>query len=257
MPEIVQAEEFHGFQTSGNSRPARLTCRRTNGSRLDVFAKFRGGVRNGTFGLCVELLCADFARALGLAVPASFFLEVSPEFVRAAPREAYDLLHRSSGLNFASEALKSGFSVIPPEPRIPIALRRRAAEIFAFDVLIQNFDRKRDNPNLLWNRTNIFLIDHESALHPTYSSEEAPNLTSLALDNFYDHVLYSSLSSSDCSLNMLSNALGEITVGTLDGWFDAVPEEWRSDALLRVRRRFEWIIEHRSEVCILIQERIA
>jgi hypothetical protein len=257
MPEVLQAEEFHGFQASGNSRPARVSCRQADGTRVDVFVKFRGGVRNGSFGLCAELLCAEFARNLGLAAPASFLVEIGSAFVGAAPREAQDLLSRSIGMNFASEALRPGFSVVPPEPRIPIALRQRAAEVFAFDVLIQNFDRKSDNPNLLWNRTNLYLIDHESALHPTYVNEAPPTLASLDLDDFYTHVFYSSLSPSDCSLSRLSTALGSLTAGTLDGWFDAVPESWRDAALLRVRRRLEWLIEHREEVCTLIQERIA
>lgn len=256
MLETLKAEEFHGFQTSGNSRPARATCRRADGTRVDVFIKFRGGVRNGSFGLCAELLCSEFAKSVGLATPASYLVEISPSFIAASPREAQDLLTRSVGINFASQSLTEGYSVVPPEPRVPIALRQRAAEVFAFDVLIQNYDRKSDNPNLLWNRKNLYLIDHESALHPTYVDPASPTLPSLNLDSFYDHVFYSSLSPSDCSLGRLSTAIGSIAADTLEGWFDAVPESWRDAALSRVRHRFERLIEHREQVCTLIQERI-
>jgi hypothetical protein len=257
MLETLQAEEFHGFQTSGNSRPARTTCRRTDGTRVDVFTKFIGGVRNRGFGLCAELLCSEFARGIGLATPTPYLVDISPAFVAAAPRDAQDLLGRSLGINFATEALTPGYTVVPPEPRIPTALRRRAAEVFAFDVFIQNYDRKGDNPNLLWNRTNIYLIDHESAFNSTYSDAAPPTIASLDLDHFYDHVFYPSLSPSDCSLEQISAALGSLTARTLDGWFDAIPNSWLDDALQRVRHRLDWLIEHRQEVCTLIQDRIA
>jgi hypothetical protein len=45
-------------------------------------------------------------------------------------------------------------------------LRLLAAEIFAFDVLIQNPDRRRESPNgpnLLWSDDEIYLYDHEQA----------------------------------------------------------------------------------------------
>lgn len=257
MIEQLEAEEFHGFQTSGNTRPARLTCRRTDGSRVDVFGKFSGSVRDNNSGLCAELLCSLFARNVGLATPAPFLLNLSKDFISGVPADAKDLLTRSVGINFASEALMTGFGAVPPEPRIPMALRRCAAEVFAFDIFIQNYDRKADNPNLLWNRTNIYLIDHERALHAIQNRESPPSIAGLELDRFYDHVFYSALSPSDCSLEKLSVRLGALNSRTLDGWFEAIPDGWRNPLpLQRVREQIEWLIENRDQVCKLIQERI-
>ena len=103
---------------------------------MDVFGKFAAGVRNHYFGLCAELLCSEFARTLGLATPVPYLVEVTPEFVSSVPSNARDLLNRSLGVNFASEALGEGYSTVPAETRMPPELRRYAAEIFAFDVLI-------------------------------------------------------------------------------------------------------------------------
>ena len=258
MIERLDAEVFHGFQTRGNTRPARLTCRRADGTRVDVCGKFAGSVRNHHFGLCAELLCSEFARTLGLVTPVPYLVEVTPEFVSGVPSNARDLLNRSLGVNFASEALGEGYSTIPAGTRIPQHLRRLAEEIFAFDVLIQNYDRKADNPNMLWNRTKIYLIDHERALDPARSGEHSHSVASLDLDRFYDHVLYESLSPSDCSLERFAGALGGLAEGTLDGWFDSIPELWRNTTYLqRVRNYFEWLIEHQQQVCALIQQRIA
>jgi hypothetical protein len=258
MIERLHAEVFHGFQTRGNTRPARLTCRRADGTQVEVFGKFAGGVRNHYFGLCAELLSSQFASTLGLATPVPYLVEITPEFVASAPAIAQDLLNRSLGVNFASESLGEGYTTMAAETRLPVELRRCAAEIFAFDVLIQNYDRKADNPNMLWNRAKIYLIDHERALDPAQSAEKSHSVTSLDLDRFYDHVLYGSLSPSDCSLERLSGVLGGLTAGTLDGWFDSIPVIWRNaSSLQRVRNYFEWLLERQQQICTLIQQRIA
>ena len=154
MVEYVEAEQFHAFTKSGYSRPARITCARKDATKVDVYVKFIGGVRNRGFGLSAELICSLLAQDLGLASPKPFVVNISAEFVAGVPEAARDLLQRSLGLNFAGESAPDGFSVVPPEPRVPMALRPAAAAVFAFDVIIQNYDRKVDNPNLLWDRTN-------------------------------------------------------------------------------------------------------
>src|SRR5437016_3353138 len=47
------------------------------------------------------------------------------------------------GLNFRSHRLLSAFGTWARENPIPVLLRPTAAEIFAFDVLIQNADRRQ------------------------------------------------------------------------------------------------------------------
>jgi hypothetical protein len=165
MIEQIEAEIFHDFQMNGYSRPARLTCRRANGQQIEVFIKFAAGVRDHYFGLCAELLCSIIARKIGLFTPEPFIVNLSPEFLSGAPNDAKDMISRSIGLNFGTVTVGPGFAVMPTEPRLPPDLRMIAAEIFAFDVMMQNFDRKRDNPNMLWNRKRIALIDHERALY--------------------------------------------------------------------------------------------
>jgi hypothetical protein len=162
--EIIEAEQFFSFTQNGYSRPARLGCSREDGSKVDVYVKFKGGVEAREFGLLSELLCSLLAREVGLNVPRPFIVNLSPEFLAGVPHVAQDLVNRSLGLNFASESAPAGFSLVPPEPHVPLALRPSAAEVFAFDIIVQNCDRKADNPNLLWDRSKILLIDHERAL---------------------------------------------------------------------------------------------
>jgi hypothetical protein len=254
--EHIEAEQFHSFTQSGYSRPARVTCARKDGSKVDVYVKFMGGVRHREFGLAAELLCSLLAHELGLASPTPFIVNLSREFLAGVPKEAHDLVERSLGLNFASESVPVGYSVVPSEPRVPLALRPAAAEVFAFDVIIQNYDRKKDNPNLLWDRTKVLLIDHEGALEAVLK-RPAPSLQSLELDRFYDHVFFSAVSPSDADYSRLTAALGSISASRLEKLFAEIPISWQvKEDLAKVREHLLWVIEHREQVCSLIRERL-
>lgn len=257
MIEQIEAEIFQDFQTKGYSRPARLTCRRANGQQIEVFIKFAGGVRDRYFGLCAEVLCSAIARHLGFLTPDPYIVNLSPEFLTGAPQEGKDLIHRSLGLNFGTVAVGSGYGVMPTEPRLPKELSKVAAEIFAFDILVQNFDRKWDNPNLLWNRKRIVLIDHESALNPVLPWPDF-NLANLDLDKFYDHVFYSEISPADADFQRLITVLQTMTPAVVDGFFDQLPGVWRDEnALSKIKNYLNFLVDNRQPVCDLIRERIS
>ena len=255
--EHLEAEQFYAFTESGLSRPARVRCAREDRSKVDVYVKFRGSVQEREFSLFAELLCSQLGRELGFNVPTPFVVNLSPEFLAGVPKVAHDIVARSLGLNFATESAPAGFSFVPPEPRIPTVLRPSAAEIFAFDVVMQNCDRKADNPNLLWDRTRIMLIDHERALGFVRETS-GPSFNALELDRFYDHVFYSVISPNDAQFNRLTESLADLSAARLDYIFAQVPEEWYSEAdLAKTRRHLKWVIENRIQVCNLIRERLS
>ncbi|MBI2927518.1 MAG: hypothetical protein HYY24_17620 [Verrucomicrobia bacterium] len=256
MVEHLEAERFHSFTESGYSRPARVTCSRNDGTKVEVYVKFVGGIRNREFGLSAELLCSLLARELGLGAPTPFVVNLSAEFLTGVPKPAQDLVKRSLGLNFASESAPPGFSVVPPEPLVPLALRAAAAAIFAFDVMVQNYDRKSDNPNLLRDRSRILMIDHEGTLGPVLERSN-PSLHSLELDRFYDHVFYSAVSPGDAEYGRLTEALGRLSSSRIDALLGEIPAAWQVEKdLAKVREHLLWVIENRREVCSLIRERL-
>lgn len=253
----VEAEQFHSFTSSGYSRPARITCSRENGGKVEAYVKLVGAIRNRTFGLGAELFCSLLAKELGLGCLTPFIVNVSEEFISGVPKEAGDVFRRSVGLNFGSEAAPPGFSVVPPEPSVPFDLRRMAAEIFAFDVLIQNYDRKSDNPNLLWDRVSILTIDHEGALGPILS-RQGPSLSGLELDKFYDHVFYSAVSPKDAEFEQLMTALGRLSGTRIDELIGEVPVQWQiGEDLAKVRDHLKWAVQNRSDVLTLIRDRLS
>ena len=257
MVEQLEAEQFYSFTSSGYSRPARVTCSRANGSKIDAYVKFMGGIRNRGFGLAAELLAALLARDLGLFTPTPFIVNLSSEFLAGVPREAKDLVSRSLGLNFATESTPDGFSLVPPEPRVPQALRPLAAEILAFDIIIQNYDRKSDNPNLLWDRTRILMIDHESAFGSLLTRPN-PSFVSLELDRFYDHVFHSAVSPSDADYGRFGDALARISPQRISELLCEIPVSWQvKEDLAKVEQHLIWAVQNREEICRLIRERLS
>lgn len=257
MVENLEAEFFHAFTKSGNSRPARVTCSRSNGTKADVFLKFHGGVRNREFSLFTELLCALLARELGLQTPTPFVVNISRDFLAGVPANARDLVQRSLGSNFGSESAPVGFSVVPPDPDVPRALCPKAAEVFAFDVFIQNYDRKRDNPNLLWDSRQWLLIDHEGAFSPMLQPR-TPSFDGLELDKFYDHVFYPAIGPKDAPYTDLLAALENLASSRLEEIIGQIPAHWQTEAgLTRVREHLAWLVEHGETVCGLIRDRLS
>ncbi len=57
----------------------------------------------------------------------------------------------------------TGFATWPVDHSIPAAMWQTAVDIFAFDALIQNPDRRYSNPNLFTKGDRVYIYDHEMA----------------------------------------------------------------------------------------------
>ena len=121
------------------------------------------GVEDYWFGL--QLISALLAEDLDLPVPKPFLVEVPDGFhAGIATPEVSKLAQASVGLNFGGQKTTSRIHHLGKGQAHSIPfLRPLAAEIFAFDVLTQNPDRRQVNPNLLTNGEELYLCDHEQA----------------------------------------------------------------------------------------------
>lgn len=148
---------------NGRNRPLLLSCQNSAGENFEVVTKFRGREMDERSQL-VELVSAQLADDLGLDVPRAAVVDVPSDFADIIPdADASAMVRNSVGLNFASIHLGQGFTTWPPERAPHGAQRDQAAAIFAFDALIQNPDRRAQNPNL-WSRSDrLGVYDHEQA----------------------------------------------------------------------------------------------
>lgn len=101
----------------------------------------------------MEAIAAMLATDLDLPVPEPFLVALEPEFIAGLPDEIVaTMARRSSPLAFGSQHLPPGYTSWPVGKAIPKEALATAAEIFAFDALIVNDDRRPENPNCLYQR---------------------------------------------------------------------------------------------------------
>ncbi|MGH7615962.1 MAG: HipA family kinase [Gemmatimonadaceae bacterium] len=142
------------------------------------FTKLRGSGQ-GTGALVAEVIVGALAEAIGLNVPPRVLVRIPPA-VESVDRdgELRWLLDSSVGLNLGFAFLAGARDVAATQ--IDMVNRDDAAAIVWLDGLVMNPDRTARNPNLLWWRDKLWLIDHGAALGFQYQwsavSESTPAL---------------------------------------------------------------------------------
>jgi hypothetical protein len=209
-----------------------MLCTNASGNDCEAVIKWRAGMETKETGLICELMAALLAIDLDLPVPKPFIVEVPPKFIIGEGKPELSVIAKKSvGLNFGSQKLPPGVGTWPKDKPIPVLLRPLAAEIFAFDVLIQNPDRRRDNPNLLWSDEEIFLCDHEQAFSfLMHVIGWQPPWTGQGTEFFRQHVFFQQLAGLHHDWSRLTGALDALTDARLDEYIEAVPNEWRKNS---------------------------
>lgn len=227
----LHAVSFLRQMSVGRTKPCLMLCKDDTGVDYEVVVKMRAGIELKTIGLICELLTAQLANDLDLAVPKPFLVDVELDFHLAIQKpEIAHLVANSVGLNFGSQLLPSGVSTWPKDKPIPSRLQSLAAEVFAFDILTQNPDRRRENPNLLWSGDEIYLCDHEQAFSFLAGVIGwKPPWTGLQLDFFRNHVFFKQLKGNDNNWNRMTGALEALTDARFQEYIEAVPNEWKTN----------------------------
>jgi hypothetical protein len=182
-----------------------------------------------------ELMAAQLADDLGLDVPRAAIVEVPSGFEAiVTDAEAAAAVKESPGLNFGSLHLGTGFTVWPPDRSPHGGQHDQAASIFAFDLLLQNPDRRTDNPNLWARSDRLGVYDHEQAFSflvlPIIGGAPRPWIAADQTAGFRfleKHVFYSSLRGSSFDLEPFEERLGSLTDAQIKGYAAAVPAVWR------------------------------
>lgn len=191
-------------------------------------AKFRGAAQ-GSRALAAEVIAGELARAAGLRVPELALIDIDAGFGRSEPhQEIREVLLASAGINLAMGYLEGavGYDVAARQP----VAGDFASTLVAFDAFVVNVDRTARNPNLLWWKGDLWLIDHGAALYwhhgwaPTASAGE--ELEASAVRPFArvgEHVLLPFADRLGEAGVALGRALDDEVIARAVA---AVPEEW-------------------------------
>ena len=230
MMETVTAVRFDRRTDNGKTWPGLLACERANGDDVEVVAKFSAGSERKAGGLVAEAIAAMLAVDLGLPVPEPFVVALDDGFIDLVSTSDAPLAGRmrsSSRYAFGSRKLPPGFATFPASARIPDELRAQAAEVFAFDCLIENPDRRPENPNLLSNGRSLAIIDHELAFMTVFIGWQPPwKPGSLGTHGRGPHVLLQGLKGRTYDFTRLESTWASVTDDRLDQYRAALPAEW-------------------------------
>jgi hypothetical protein len=217
-------------------------------------AKFKGSAQGGLV-LAAELVVGELARAAGLRVPELALIEIDAALGRSEPhQEIREQLVGSAGENLAMAYL-SGALGYDAAARTPVdgAL---ASAIVALDVFAANVDRTARNPNLLWWRGELWLIDHGAALywHHGWDGAEDAALAADAARPFaraHEHVLLPFADALPAAGAALARALDDDTLARAVA---DVPDLWlEGNARLRAAH-LTWLRARRAALPHIIEE---
>jgi hypothetical protein len=186
-------------------------------------AKFRGAGQ-GTQALVPEIIVGTLARALGLRMPELVLMELAGSFGRSEPDpEIRDLLGRSAGLNLGVSYLGGALGF---DPAVRAAISSElAARIVVFDAFAMNVDRTARNPNLLWWKSQLWLIDHGAALYFHHDWPGGTEGADRAFTMVRDHVLLT-LTSADALEAAGQELARALTDEALRAALALVPDSW-------------------------------
>jgi len=228
--DYVTAQRFDRRMSLGKTWPCLLACDRDDGEEVELVGKFSAGCERREGGLVIEAIAALLAADLDLPVPEPFLVRMDEGFIASLPASEHALAERirqSSRVAFGSCLLPTGFSVWAAERSVAPALRQQAAEIFAFDCLLANPDRRPDNPNLKFDGKSFAIFDHELALMQEGILWWKPPWQAGALGSAASsHVLFTGLSGRGYDWARLEGAWEAVSDRRLAEYRAALPPEW-------------------------------
>lgn len=147
----------------GRTGPILSACEAVGGEEFEAFVKLSAGCDQTVVNLAREVIAACLAADLGLPVPEPWLVEIPPEIIPiVSDAQLADKLRRSCPVAFGSTRTP-GFSIWKTGERLPDAMRQVALGVLLFDAIIQNPDRRVENPNCLVRGNDLRIIDHELA----------------------------------------------------------------------------------------------
>jgi hypothetical protein len=262
MIPTLTAIQFNKFMKSGRTSPAILGCEDESGTWAGEYVvKLRGGSGVGNSGLLREFFAAQLAQHFRIETPEPAVIRVEEALARliASSESTYsEVILASVGLNFGTRVV-TGYGTWAIDRPIPESLWRFAAEIFAFDALIQNPDRRFNNPNLLTQGDSVLIFDHELAfsfLLDIFSSPEPWQLEKQRM-HLENHVFYRKLKAKPIDLQDFVSFLLSLTNTVLEGMVAEIPNEWNNEYVDRIVKHLVVLREHSEEFVQEVQRFLA
>ncbi len=166
MLPVLKAVAFVTFDLGGgSSQPCIVSVTDENGNFIKDFYVIKIFQDHRRKHSCNEVYASYLAKCFDLNMPQPALVEVNGLLMRQLKKEEkYKDWIITEGVFFATKYMEGVKSFTDT-----ISLKRydyrEINNVFAFDVLIMNLDRQRENPNVFIKTNVIYVIDHESSMN--------------------------------------------------------------------------------------------
>lgn len=206
------------------------------------------GAGQGRKALIAEAIAAGIGIALNLPIPTPAIVDLGEGFGRSeSDPEIQDLLRASVGPNFGLAFLSGalGFDPAIDCDEIDPAF---AARVVWFDAYISNVDRSARNPNILFWKDDLWLIDHGASLYFHHSWSGWEERIHAPFPRIKDHVLLHVAGDLEEADRELLPRLNEEILREI---VDALPDAW-----LEGEDEFASLSDHRDAYVRYLDERL-
>jgi len=250
LPNVLALNRLESLVRGGTTEPMliRGICTTTQ-EKDDYVVKFKRSPRMSIESSCRELIAAFIAMEIDLNTVQPALISVNQDFINTVKgHDGYKAASESIGFNFGT-VYKCGYSVLIKNQILEDELMKYAEEIFAFDLLISNPDRRTEKPNLLCDGSNILIFDHEMAF--SYTTSIFKNPTPWILDEYdyatyKNHYFYHYLRKNGFSFEAFSNKLKLLDQNFWRKLSVLIPEEWKNDQVELIMKTLNLIINNKD-----------
>ena len=234
--EIFDPIASPGVKYGTRNQPVIMLCQSQSGVSEDGYishfvVKLKNDLPYKEHSCAREMIGSLLATAFGLLTPPPGIINIPDDFYEIVDNQALrDRLQASSGYNFGSRNVEiNAFLGVD----LPPGKLQEGFEVFVFDALIQNSDRRVGNPNLFSSPDGFILFDHELAFPFTKTVGIIggfPNPWELTDPRYLyflkDHIFYQSVRSNKVNFDSFHEKLTNLTEPFIDGIISKLPDEW-------------------------------
>lgn len=259
MLEVWEARRLDRVLTSGRTKPVVLECvladKHQSALRLMV-VKAMGPSEVTETGLMCELFGNLLARELGVQSPECALVNISLQMANALrPR-----LHPpgfTGGFGVGSEFMRAGLTTVTPDMTLMPEEQGQAMRLYAFDLLVQNPDRRRDNPNCAFVGKDIYAFDFEmcfSFVHLLFGQRNAWEVSQHEIAA--NHVFHEALHKHIVNWKPFVQDVSRLTEERLMQMTTRLPLEWQTKTA-GIRAHLLSVAAHPNEFELELQRSIA
>jgi hypothetical protein len=247
MLERFEAVSIEGFAQAGRTRPLILSCEQSEGEflqRTPMVVKAIGLPEVEPKSFYCELLGNVLAREFGITTPKPCIVNLDPAFVSVV--NSTSRLKLRPGLAVGTEY----FRAAPFLPGAALSTEQlgQAALIYAYDLMVQNPDRRVENPNCATDGDRLIAFDFEMAFSFLSAIGPVPPPWKFSeLEMRHNHLFKRSLAASEVFWAPVIESVRALTPTLLKKLCGLIPGEF-GDYGLPIRRHLNAVVRNASKL---------